>query len=93
MTAGSQSHEHLYGQFAKVAKPATAEEMLTESKVGAIYSREFEVIDLEHGIYGLIDLLTFTYPDIMISMRYPMMNFHGTPGGSSRHVCTSPDNY
>lgn len=60
MTTGSQSHEYLYDQFAKTAKPATAEEMLTESRAGAIYSREFKVIDLEHGIYGLIDEIWLT---------------------------------
>ena len=60
MTVGSQGHDQLYNQFAISATPATAEEMLTESKVGAIYSREFQVLDLEHGIYGLIDEIWIT---------------------------------
>jgi CRISPR-associated exonuclease Cas4 len=60
MTQGSQQHEQLYNEFAKKAKPATVEQMLLESKTEQIYCREFRVVDLEHGIYGLIDEIWLT---------------------------------
>lgn len=60
MIRGSQKHEALYTQFVKKAKPATVEQMISESKTGEIYSREFKVLDREHGIYGLIDEIWLT---------------------------------
>ena len=60
MTKGAQKHERLYTQFVKKAKPVTVQQMITESKTEKIYSREFKVLDLEHGIYGLIDEIWLT---------------------------------
>ena len=62
---GKQEHEKLYDEFKKEAVPATFDEMLLESKKVQVYSREFRVRDLGHGIYGLIDEVLLT-PDSFI---------------------------
>jgi len=40
--------------------PATVEEMLKESKAVPVCSREFRILDIVHGIYGLIDEVQLT---------------------------------
>jgi CRISPR-associated exonuclease Cas4 len=55
MVVGKEEHQELYDRFAKEAVPATVEQILTESKTAKILSREFRVIDEEHGIHGFID--------------------------------------
>jgi len=60
MTQGAQEHEQLYTRFAEKARPATVEEMLSQSKAANLYSREFRVVDTKHGIYGLIDEIWLT---------------------------------
>jgi hypothetical protein len=47
MVEGKKGHEQLYDQFKKEAVPKTFEEMLADSKVAKIYSREFRVRDLD----------------------------------------------
>lgn len=65
MVEGKQEHEQLYEEFKKEAVPATVEEMLVKSKKVEIYSREFRVVDNNHGVYGLIDEVLLT-PDEFI---------------------------
>ena len=65
MIAGNLAHKGLYDSFRKEAIPATLDDMLFESKKAQIYSREFRVRDLEHGIYGLIDEVLLT-PDSFV---------------------------
>ncbi|MFC2006792.1 CRISPR-associated protein Cas4, partial [Chloroflexota bacterium] len=55
MVVGKEEHENLYEEFKKEAVPATLDEMMLESKKVQVFSREFSVRDLAHGIYGLID--------------------------------------
>lgn len=55
MKVGKAEHDTLYQQFAEKAVPATVEQMLTESRIAKILSREFRVVDTEHGIHGFID--------------------------------------
>lgn len=62
MAQGQQEHKALYDRFAEEAKPATVEEMLVESKKAAVLSREFKVLDIDHGLYGYIDEIWMT-PD------------------------------
>lgn len=65
MSTGRQEHQQLYDRFAKEAVPATVEQMLTESRRAKIFSREFRVVDIEHGIHGNIDEVWLT-PDSFI---------------------------
>ena len=60
MIEGKQEHEVLYQDFNKGAVPATIGEMLSESKKAQVLSREFFVVDPQHGIYGLIDEVLMT---------------------------------
>ena len=55
MVEGRQEHDQLYSEFKKEAVPATFEEMLAESKTAQVLSRELRVVDITHGVYGLID--------------------------------------
>lgn len=65
MVVGKQEHEKLYEEFKKEAVPTTLDEMLLESKKVQVLSRELQVEDLGHGIYGLIDEVLLT-PDSFI---------------------------
>jgi CRISPR/Cas system-associated exonuclease Cas4 (RecB family) len=65
MIEGKQEHGQLYDEFKKEAVPATVEEMLDKSKQVEVYSREFRVVDNNHGVYGLIDEVLLT-PDEFI---------------------------
>lgn len=60
MTEGKQEHDALFKQFAIEAKPATIEEILTESKKVKVLSREFRVEDIIHGVFGYIDEVWLT---------------------------------
>ncbi len=81
MTEGKQEHEKLYEQFSAQAVPATVEQMLTESKVAHVLSREFKVEDIEHGLYGYIDEVWFTPDDFVViddkpGIRAYLSNIH-----------------
>jgi len=65
MSAGREEHQQLYDRFAEKAVPATVEQMLAESRKASIYSREFRVVDIEHGIHGFIDEVWLT-PDSFV---------------------------
>jgi CRISPR-associated exonuclease Cas4 len=65
MTEGTKGHDQLYTQFAEKALPSTVDEMLNESRAATVFSREFKVVDHDHGIYGLIDEIWMT-PDSFI---------------------------
>jgi CRISPR-associated exonuclease Cas4 len=66
MLEGKQQHAELYDQFAKEATPSTFEEMLNESKVAKVYSREFSITDAEHGIFGFIDAVLLTPEEFIV---------------------------
>jgi hypothetical protein len=66
MTEGKQEHEMLYEKFAAQAVPATVEQILTESQIAHVSSREFRVEDVEHGLYGYIDEVWFTPEDFVV---------------------------
>ena len=55
MVEGKEEHQALYNQFIEKAVPSTPEEMLAESKKAKILSREFRILDADHGIQGYID--------------------------------------
>lgn len=65
MVQGKDEHELLYDKFAEKAVPATIEDMLTESKITKVLSREFKVMDIKHGIFGYIDEVWLT-PDSFV---------------------------
>ena len=65
MVMGYREHKQLYEQFAKEAVPSTVDQMITESKENKLLSREFRVIDTEHGIHGFIDEVWFS-PDSFV---------------------------
>jgi hypothetical protein len=65
MVEGKVEHQTLFNQFAKQAVPATLEEVLTESKIAKVLSREFRVMDITHGVYGFIDEVWLT-PDSFV---------------------------
>jgi hypothetical protein len=60
MVEGKAEHGRLFEEFKKEAVPATFEEILTRSKVVQVLSREFRVVDVRHGVYGLIDEVLLT---------------------------------
>ena len=66
MTEGQQQHEQLYERFAREAEPATVEQMLDESRKVKVLSREFRVLDIEHGIYGYIDEVWLTPENFVV---------------------------
>jgi CRISPR/Cas system-associated exonuclease Cas4 (RecB family) len=66
MMEGKQQHAELYDQFAKEATPTTFDEMLNQSKVVKVYSREFSVTDVEHGIFGFIDAVLLTPDEFVV---------------------------
>ncbi len=55
MVEGKIEHERLESEFRAEAVPATFAEMLEQSETIEVLSREFPVISLKYGIYGLID--------------------------------------
>ena len=65
MVEGKVEHQALFNQFAKQAVPATLEEVLAESKIAKVLSREFRVMDITHGVYGFIDEVWLT-PDSFV---------------------------
>ena len=65
MVEGKEEHKALFDQFAKQAVPATLEEVLAESKIAKVLSREFRVMDITHGVYGFIDEVWLT-PDSFV---------------------------
>ncbi|MFC2069441.1 PD-(D/E)XK nuclease family protein [Chloroflexota bacterium] len=85
MIKGSQGHTQLYNEFKKEAVPATLEEMLDESKTGELFSREFKVKDLRHGVYGLVDEVWMTPDEFIVIDDKPgtkayLSNIHQTYG-------------
>lgn len=60
MVEGKIEHERLESAFRAEAVPATFAEMLEKSKTIEVLSREFRVINLQYGIYGLIDEIRLT---------------------------------
>lgn len=55
MIEGKQEHERLEIEFIEKAVPSTFAEMIAQSKAMTVVSREFHVVSLQYGIYGLID--------------------------------------
>ena len=85
MIEGKREHEQLYSEFKKEAVPATLGEMLVESKTVELFSREFKVRDLNHGVYGLIDEVWMTPNEFVIIDDKPgtktyLSNIHQTYG-------------
>jgi CRISPR/Cas system-associated exonuclease Cas4 (RecB family) len=66
MLEGKREHERLYNDFRKEAVPATFEQMLAESRVAKVISREFRVFDARHGIYGMIDEVLLTPNELVV---------------------------
>jgi len=60
MITGSKEHHRLEAEFLEGAEETTFADMLTDSLTTAVYSREFPVLSLEHGIHGVIDEILFT---------------------------------
>lgn len=66
MADGKAEHGRLFEEFKKEAVPATFEEMMTRSKVVKVLSCEFRVVDVRHGVYGLIDEVLLTPEEFIV---------------------------
>ncbi len=66
MVEGKAEHGRLFKEFKKEAVPATFEEILASSKAVKVLSREFRVVDVRHGVYGLIDEVLLTPHEFIV---------------------------
>ncbi len=60
--AGKQIHEKSYEDFKKISIPSTFENIVKESKIIPLLSKEFHFRSLKYGIIGKVDNISF-YPD------------------------------
>jgi len=66
MIKGHREHAVLEDKFKEDAEPATFQEMMETSRDTELFSREFYVISVQHGIRGLIDEIWMTPDEFVI---------------------------
>lgn len=66
MIEGKLEHERLESEFRGKAVPASLTDMLEQSKVIKVVSREFPVVSFQYGIHGKIDEIQLTPHEFVI---------------------------